>query len=74
MAEKIALIILGILLILDGIKIFFHRTFDSWKYGPIDIGPYHSITGTICSVAGLIIICMTVRLIYKNKKQRRNKI
>jgi hypothetical protein len=61
MKDKIASIVLSILLILIGIRFYFYRSFNSWKFGHMDIGPYHTTIGLIFIILGLIFVFILLK-------------
>ena len=69
MFERFMIMIIGLSLIIGGIHTFFFRTFNSLKYGLVDMGPFHPIIGVIFVVIGLILIFAIVKNILKRKKE-----
>jgi len=67
MLEKISILLIGMSLIVGGIYLLFYRTFHSWKYGLVNMGPYHSVIGVIFLIVGLFFVYKIVKSIIRHK-------
>ena len=67
MFEKLSILLIGMSLIVGGIYLLFCRTFYSWKYGLVNMGPYHSAIGVIFLIVGLFFVYKIVKSIIRNK-------
>jgi hypothetical protein len=73
MKDRIVSILLCIFLILNGIDSYFHRSFDSWKYGQMDIGPYHKVIGLIYIIFGLVFLFIFIKKALMEQKEKSKK-
>ena len=67
MLDRLLPLFVGLIIIFQGIYIFFYRTFDNWIYGLIDMGTFHSVIGVIFVMIGLFLSYTTVRSMIKRK-------
>ena len=67
MWEKLMILVIGISLIVGGMYLLFYRTFHSWKYGLVNMGPYHSAIGVIFLIVGLFFVYKMVKSIISSK-------
>jgi hypothetical protein len=67
MLDRLLPLFVGLILIFGGIYTFFFRTFDSWKYDLVDMGPFHPAIGVIFVMIGLFLSYTTVRNMIKRK-------
>ena len=70
MLERFSILLIGILLIIGGIYIFFFRAFHSWKYGRIDMGPYHTVVGVIFFIVGIIFVYTVTKALLRNRNKK----
>jgi hypothetical protein len=65
-------LIIGAIVILMGVEMFFVMGYRSWKWGRyIDYGPYHQVIGVIITIIGLIFLYNAIRNIVRDRRKGR---
>lgn len=62
-ANNISFILMGIAILLYGLKVFFNPSYESFRFGTINFGEHHKLIGTAIITFGALAVYSVIRKI-----------